>query len=258
MRSDLPNRPEGRRAAWGIGGAVLAVAALGTALAVSARGGGDDPRGGPVTLIGDGGAGGGGKGLAASPAVQRPGEAGVSAPAEEETVPPAVSNTPERPKPEESKKEAPAGSEPPEIPVPVVPPTMEKGSLGEDSRCSVPYQGPASVKWRACARVTEKEVSFALKLINQGRAAARVKVRQQYVQNAEFHACPQAPEVYSLTVPAGGTVITELGNCTVARQGVPVAYQSVGWVFTGRQGEYRLSPNAHVHPDKVIWKPDLA
>jgi hypothetical protein len=139
------------------------------------------------------------------------------------------------------------------------PGTPETGTLGEDSRCSVPFQGPEAVTWRVCARVEAERVSFALKAVNQGRTAITVKIRLEYAQAREFHPCPKAPRVLSLSIAAGKTVVTDPGRCAVPRTKAPAAYQGVGWLLAAdaNAGSYELSPTAHVYPDRVVWKPDL-
>ncbi|MEU6864218.1 hypothetical protein ABZ924_13225 [Streptomyces sp. NPDC046876] len=136
---------------------------------------------------------------------------------------------------------------------------VEKGSLGEDSRCGALLKGPRAVVWRVCARVEPDRVSFALKIINGGQAAARVKMRLEYAQATEFHPCPKTSGTQVLSIPAGQTVLTDPGRCAVPREDVPFAYQGVGWVLAedADAGSYELSPTAHVYPHRVIWKPDL-
>ncbi|MFB6808839.1 hypothetical protein [Streptomyces sp. NPDC056387] len=136
---------------------------------------------------------------------------------------------------------------------------LEKGTLGEDSRCSSQFQGPEVITWRVCARVEAERVSFALKVTNGGRAASTVRIRLEYAQLSSFHPCPQQPDTRSLEVPAGQTVITDPRQCAVPREKVPFAYQAVGWVVAQESngGSYELSPTAHVYPDRIIWKPDL-
>ncbi|MEU9497933.1 hypothetical protein [Streptomyces sp. NPDC048196] len=139
------------------------------------------------------------------------------------------------------------------------PPGMEKGALGEDSRCSAPFQGPNAITWRVCTRVESDRVSFALKITNHSRAEATVKAHLEYAQATKFHRCPNAPHPQQLSVPAGKTLITDPRQCTAPRNQTPFAYQGVGWVLPegATAGSYELSPTAHVHPDRVIWKPDL-
>ncbi|MFH8701996.1 hypothetical protein [Streptomyces chartreusis] len=143
--------------------------------------------------------------------------------------------------------------------VPSESPGLEKGTLGEDSRCSVPFAGPGAVAWRVCARVEAERVSFALKITNHGSKAATVKIRLEYVQANEFHPCPKAPSTHPLDVGAGETVITDLRQCAVPREEAPYAYQGVGWVLAEdvNAGSYKLSPTANVYPDRVTWQPDL-
>ncbi|MGW4759954.1 hypothetical protein [Streptomyces chartreusis] len=138
-------------------------------------------------------------------------------------------------------------------------PGLEKGTLGEDSRCSAPFPGPKAVVWRVCARVEKGRVSFALKITNRGPAAATVKARLEYVQATKFNACPKAPSAHPLDVPAGETVVTDPEECAVSREEVPFAYQGVGWVLAqgANAGSYKLSPTANVYPDRVTWQPDL-
>ncbi|MFI9251154.1 hypothetical protein [Streptomyces sp. NPDC053069] len=143
--------------------------------------------------------------------------------------------------------------------VPSESPGLEKGTLGEDSRCSVPFAGPGAVTWRVCARVEAERVSFALKITNRGSTATAVKIRLEYAQASKFHRCPKAPSTHLLDVAAGQTVITESAQCTVPREGTYIAYQGVGWVIAedANAGSYKLAPTAHVYPDHVIWQPDL-
>ncbi|GAA1577942.1 hypothetical protein GCM10009731_34760 [Streptomyces globosus] len=140
-------------------------------------------------------------------------------------------------------------------------PGLEKNTLGADSRCGEPVPGPESVVWRVCARVDADRVAFAVKLTNQadGAATARVRVRVQYGRQKAFHPCPEAPNPQPVDVPPGRTVITDPARCSVPREPVPYAYQGVGWVVpaNANAGLYELSPTAHVHPDRTIWKPDL-
>ncbi|MGW7190946.1 hypothetical protein [Streptomyces sp. NPDC054838] len=138
-------------------------------------------------------------------------------------------------------------------------PGLERGILGEDSRCSAPFPGPGAVVWRVCARVEAERVSFALKVTNHGDRAAAVKVRLQYARAEVFHPCPKAPATQVLSVPAGESVITDPAQCAGTREDRPFAYQGVGWVLAedATDGSYRLSPTAHVYPTRVIWQPDL-
>ncbi|KIF06384.1 hypothetical protein PL81_07825 [Streptomyces sp. RSD-27] len=136
---------------------------------------------------------------------------------------------------------------------------VEKGALGEDSRYGALLKGPGAVMWRVCARVEPDRVSFALKIVNGGQAAAGVKVRLEYARAGEFHACPETSVTRILSIPAGRTVLTDPGQCATSREDVPFAYQGVGWVLAedADAGSYELSPTAHVYPHRVIWKPDL-
>ena len=136
---------------------------------------------------------------------------------------------------------------------------LEKGTLGEDSRCSAPFQGPHMITWRVCTRVEKDRVSFALKITNKGRVAADVKTRLEYARAAQLHPCPKAPNYQPLNIPAGQTVITDSRQCTVPREATPFAYQGVGRVVAkeANAGSYELSPAANVYPDRVIWRPDL-
>ncbi|MFD5510678.1 hypothetical protein ACFWIB_23310 [Streptomyces sp. NPDC127051] len=136
---------------------------------------------------------------------------------------------------------------------------LEKGTLGDDSRCSSPFQGPEVITWRVCARVEAERISFALKITNEGRAPSTVRIRLEYAQLSAFHPCPQQPDSRSLDIPAGETVITDPEHCAVPREKVPFAYQAVGWVVAQESngGSYELSPTAHVYPDRIIWKPEL-
>lgn len=136
---------------------------------------------------------------------------------------------------------------------------LEKGTLGEDSRCSAPFAGPGAVAWRVCVRVEDERVSFALKIANHGSSAVTVKTRLEYVQANEFHSCRKQPSIQLLDVPAGETVITDPGQCTVAREEAPFAYQGAGGVFAkgANAGSYKLSPTSNVYQGQIIWQPDL-
>ncbi|MDI9582330.1 MAG: hypothetical protein C0P63_007190 [Actinomycetales bacterium] len=137
---------------------------------------------------------------------------------------------------------------------------LEKGTLGGDSRCSAPYDGPDEVLWRVCARVDADRILFALKIENRGEAPSKVKARLEYVRADSWNPCPGMRETDVLTVAPGQTVVTDPERCTAARQATPFAYQGVGWVFDADATEgsrYRLSPIAHVYPERVIWQPDL-
>ncbi|OKI25168.1 hypothetical protein [Streptomyces sp. CB03911] len=138
-------------------------------------------------------------------------------------------------------------------------PGLEKGTLGEDSRCSAPIQGPEMVIWRVCARVEAERVSFALKITNHGSRPMPLKTRLQYARENAFHPCPGDPGPRQLTVPAGQTIVTDTKQCAVAREDRPWAYQGVGWVVPAdaTDGTYKLAPTAHVYPDRIIWQPDL-
>ncbi|MER7468199.1 hypothetical protein [Streptomyces sp. NPDC097981] len=154
-----------------------------------------------------------------------------------------------------------AATGPGPLPAAAVTPTpsgVEKGSLGEDSRCGALLKGPRAVVWRVCARVEQDRVSFALKIINGGQAATKVKIRLEYAQATEFHRCPNTSGAQVLNIPAGQTLLTDPGQCATPREDVPFAYQGVGWVLPedANAGSYELSPTAHVYPNRVIWKPN--
>ncbi|MEU1783898.1 MULTISPECIES: hypothetical protein [Streptomyces] len=138
-------------------------------------------------------------------------------------------------------------------------PDLERGTLGEDSRCSAPFPGPGSVTWRVCARVEAERITFALKITNQGSADARIRARLQYVQDRVFHPCTGAPETRAMLIPAGKSLLTDPAECGVPRAKTPLGYQGVGWVLAehAASGTYKLSPTAHVYPDRTIWQPDL-
>ncbi|WP_030241860.1 helix-turn-helix domain-containing protein [Streptomyces sp. NRRL S-350] len=147
----------------------------------------------------------------------------------------------------------------PQPAVPSEPPGLEKGTLGEDSRCSAPIQGPETVTWRVCARVEAEWVSFALKITNRGSRPIALKTRLQYARENTFHPCPGDSGPRQSTVPSGQTIVTDTKQCAVAREERPWAYQGVGWVVPAdaTDGTYKLAPTAHVYPDRVIWQPDL-
>ncbi|MDT0452323.1 helix-turn-helix domain-containing protein [Streptomyces hesseae] len=138
-------------------------------------------------------------------------------------------------------------------------PDLERGTLGEDSRCSAPFPGPDTITWRVCTRVEAERITFALKLTNQGPGDVRIKTRLQYAQATVFHPCTGAPETRAMLIPAGKTLLTDPAECGTARAKTPMAYQGVGWVLAehAASGSYKLSPTAHVYPDRTIWQPDL-
>ncbi|MFG2919031.1 hypothetical protein ACGF0D_39905 [Kitasatospora sp. NPDC048298] len=139
-------------------------------------------------------------------------------------------------------------------------PGLEKDTLGPDSRCSSPGQGPGSVTWRVCARVEADRISFALEITNRDSQSATVKARLQYTaRTPDFRICPGAPDFQLVTVPAGQTLTTDTVRCSVPRTSVPTAYSGVGWVLgpEADSGTRMLSPGAHVYPDNVRWTPDV-
>lgn len=135
---------------------------------------------------------------------------------------------------------------------------LEKGTLGRDSRCSVLQPGPDQINWRVCTRVEAERISFALKIANSGKTTSTVKVNLQYVQARKFNECSgEIPRL--LEIPAGQTVVTNTGQCTVPRQGSPYAYQASGCVIAPSENActYKLSPSAHVYPDMTKWQPEI-
>ncbi len=111
----------------------------------------------------------------------------------------------------------------------------------------------------SCTHLESDRVSFALKITNHSRAETMVKAHLEYAQATKFHRCPTVPHPQKLSVPADKTLITDPRQCTASRNQTPFAYQGVGWVLAeeATTGCYELSPTAHVHPEWVIWKPDL-
>ncbi|MFI0777320.1 helix-turn-helix domain-containing protein [Streptomyces sp. NPDC021212] len=181
----------------------------------------------------------------------------VGADGDEETRSGSEGGTPQTSAP---ASQAPSPQEGPGT-VPSESPGLEKGTLGEDSRCSVPFAGPGATAWRVCARVETERVSFALKITNHASRTTTVRIRLEYAQANKFHPCPKTPSTHPLDIAAGKTVITAPRQCTVPREEAPSAYQGVGWVVAedANAGSYKLSPTANVYPDRdrVIWQPDL-
>lgn len=136
--------------------------------------------------------------------------------------------------------------------------SLEKDTLGKDSRCSVLQPGPDQITWRVCTRVEDERISFALKVTNSSKNTSTVKVNLQYVQARKFNACPgEIPRL--LEIPAGQTIVTNTRQCAVPRQNSPYAYQASGCVIASTENacSYKLSPTAHVYPDTTKWQPDI-
>ncbi|MER7581845.1 hypothetical protein [Kitasatospora sp. NPDC097691] len=139
-------------------------------------------------------------------------------------------------------------------------PGVEKGSLGEDSRCSAPYPGPAVVTWRVCVRVEADRVSIALKVTNRASVPTRAKVRLEFARAGKVYPCPGAPGAHVIDLDAGTTVITPPADCATVREATPLAYQGLGRVVAAdaTDAAYNVSPTASVYPDRpTIWRPDL-
>ncbi|MER7756878.1 hypothetical protein [Kitasatospora sp. NPDC097643] len=139
-------------------------------------------------------------------------------------------------------------------------PGIEKGTLGEDSRCSGPFPGPEGVTWRVCTRVEADRISFALKLTNRGIVPTTAKVHLEYAHASTFRPCPTASTAHVVGIGAGATVITPQSDCTIPREPTRASYQGVGRVVAAdaTDASYELSPTANVYPDRAtIWKPDL-
>ncbi|MEU8514631.1 hypothetical protein AB0C76_23990 [Kitasatospora sp. NPDC048722] len=139
-------------------------------------------------------------------------------------------------------------------------PGVEKGSLGEDSRCSGPYPGPAVVTWRVCVRVEADRVSVALKVTNRASVPTKAKVRLEFARAGKVYPCPGAPGAHVIDLAAGTTVITPPADCATVREPTPLAYQGLGRVVAAdaTDAAYNVSPTASVRPDRpTIWRPDL-
>ncbi|MEU5209274.1 hypothetical protein [Streptomyces sp. NPDC020742] len=128
-------------------------------------------------------------------------------------------------------------------------------ALGPQSRCGPARPGAAGVLFRVCLRVESTQVLFALKVSNPGPAAAEVTTKLSYVRSGRYHSCQRSDGLWHGSVPAGSTHVTDPVGCTAAR--TRAAYQADGLLAPGTSqnwAAHQLSPNAHVHPDQVLWR----
>ncbi|MFB6438831.1 hypothetical protein ACFCVY_18930 [Streptomyces sp. NPDC056411] len=128
-------------------------------------------------------------------------------------------------------------------------------ALGPQSRCGPARPGAAGVLFRVCLRVESTQVLFALKVSNPGPAAAEVTTKLSYVRSGRYHSCQRSDGLWHGSVPAGSTHVTDPVGCTAAR--TRAAYQADGLLAPGASqnwAAHQLSPNAHVHPDQVLWR----
>ncbi|MFI1839755.1 hypothetical protein [Streptomyces olivaceoviridis] len=128
-------------------------------------------------------------------------------------------------------------------------------ALGPQSRCGPARSGNAGVLLRGCLRVDGERVLFALKISNPGENAVEVTTKLSYVQAGQFHSCQPAEGLWHGTVPAGGSHVTQPTDCVVER--THAAYQADALLAPGDSQNWtthQLSPNAHVYPDRVLWR----
>ncbi|WP_413751773.1 helix-turn-helix domain-containing protein [Streptomyces sp. R-74717] len=127
--------------------------------------------------------------------------------------------------------------------------------LGPESRCGPGRSGDAGVLLRGCLRVEDERVLFALKISNPGEEAVEVTAKLSYVQSGQYHSCQSADGLWHGTIPAGGSHVTKPTDCVVQR--THAAYQADGLLAPGdlqNWTTHQLSPNAHVYPDRVLWR----
>ncbi|MFB7595277.1 hypothetical protein [Streptomyces sp. NPDC056160] len=150
--------------------------------------------------------------------------------------------------------QAPAGSSPLQAREQVD--RVQVDALGPPSRCGPVRPATGELFLRACVRVEDDEVLFALKIMNLGPHAVEVTTKLAYAQSGRYHSCPRADGLWHGTVPAHDTHVTEPTDCVTARA-EPAAYQADGLLALGNGHEWiahQLSPNAHVHPRDVLWR----
>ncbi|MEU2711241.1 hypothetical protein [Streptomyces sp. NPDC007205] len=127
--------------------------------------------------------------------------------------------------------------------------------LGPQSRCSPARSGSADVSLRACVRVEDERVLFALKVTNLGPKPVEVTARLSYVRAGQYHSCRKADGLWHGTVPAHDSHVTEPADCAVDR--TQAAYQADGLLALGDTQNWvahQLSPNAHAYPHDVRWR----
>ncbi|MFD8841925.1 helix-turn-helix domain-containing protein [Streptomyces pseudogriseolus] len=134
------------------------------------------------------------------------------------------------------------------------PSQVQVDPLGRESRCSDARVGPAGVLLRACVRVTDERVFFALKLSNSGSVPVEVTSRLTYFVHGKRHSC-QGNGLWHGTLAAGASHTTDPKNCATDR--VHSAYQAEGLLALGHSHRWvvhKMSTNAHVWPDRVLWR----
>ncbi|MEE1753145.1 helix-turn-helix domain-containing protein [Streptomyces sp. SP18CS02] len=134
---------------------------------------------------------------------------------------------------------------------------VQVDALGEQSRCGPARPGAVGVLLRACVKVAEKKVLFALKITNPGPDAAEVTAKLRYVRSGQYYACHPGEGTYHGTLPAGGTHVTDAADCAAPRLPAAAAYQADGLLAPGateRWTTHQLSPRANVYPEQVRWR----
>ncbi|MGW3210114.1 hypothetical protein [Streptomyces sp. NPDC001135] len=132
---------------------------------------------------------------------------------------------------------------------------VQVDALGPQSRCGPARYGAAGVSLRACLRVEDDRVLFALKITNPGPNAVEVTAKLSYVRAGRYHSCQKADGLWHGTVPAHDSHVTEPADCAVNR--TQAAYQADGLLAPGDTQNWvahQLSPNAHAYPRDVRWR----
>ncbi|WP_181810950.1 hypothetical protein [Streptomyces ipomoeae] len=132
---------------------------------------------------------------------------------------------------------------------------VQVDALGPQSRCGPARSGAADVLLRACLRVEDERVLFALKVTNLGSEAVEVTAKLSYVRAGQHHSCQKADGLWHGTVPAHDSYVTDPADCVVNR--TQAAYQADGLLALGDTQNWvahQLSPNAHAYPHDVRWR----
>ncbi|MFE7045505.1 helix-turn-helix domain-containing protein [Streptomyces atratus] len=132
---------------------------------------------------------------------------------------------------------------------------VQVDALGPESRCGPARSGNAGVLLRGCLRVEDERVLFALEISNPGEEAVEVTAKLSYVQAGQYYSCQSAEGLWHGTIPADGSHVTKPTDCVAQR--THAAYQADGLLAPGDSQNWtthQLSPNAHVYPNRVLWR----
>ncbi|MEU0075621.1 hypothetical protein ABZ027_39765 [Streptomyces sp. NPDC006332] len=132
---------------------------------------------------------------------------------------------------------------------------VQVDALGPQSRCSPARSATADVLLRACLRVEDERVLFALKVTNLGSEAVEVTAKLSYVRTGQYHSCQKADGLWHGTVAAHDIHVTDPADCVVNR--TQAAYQADGLLGLGdtqNWAAHQLSPNANAYPHDVRWR----